>query len=266
MKNTQSHISDLKLERYILGELTGEEKNEINILIKSDAALAARYQAILSSNNEILTLYPPEGLGLNIQWKYNREVEQNRKRKRMFTMRSLSFAGAFLSIFILLFVLIPSEKFPFPILQQNEIVRPKGEMSIKIFRKTQDGAELLSSGTTVKSNSSFQIKYFAANQKYGIIFSIDGSGYVTLHFPTSRNGSLLLDNGKEVALPESFRLDEAPGFERFFFVASKESFELNDVLEAGYQLAENPGKAKTHDLDLSKGFNQESFILLKEGL
>jgi hypothetical protein len=137
---------------------------------------------------------------------------------------------------------------------------------MKIYRKTTSGAELLSSGASVKSGSVFQIKYFAGEYKYGTIFSIDGNGYLTLHFPGSRSGEPVLNQGGEIALSESFELDDAPGFERFFFITSKEPFALFDVLGPGYEFAENTAQAKTRNLPLPDQFEQQSFLLLKEGL
>ena len=264
MKNTSVHISYLKLEKYVLGELPEEEKKEIDDLIKIDTEIAARYESILKSNQEILSLYPSEGMALKIQWKYSQEAPINKKRKRAFPIRTLSFAGAFLTLFILTFILIPAEKLPFYSSHQDEIVRPKGDIAIKIYRKTNQGAELLSSGTSVQKDDRCQIKYFAGDQKFGIIFSIDGNGYITLHYPLSKDESLLLDQGGEMALIESFRLDDAPDFERFFFVTSKETFSIYEALEAGYQLAEDPEKAKIENLELPEKFKQKSFILIKE--
>lgn len=263
---TYNDISDLKLEKYVLGELPETEQKALDNMMKSDTSLAARYKSILASNTDIFSNYPPEGVTLQIQWKYNREKARDKKKKKVFAIRSFSLAGAFLSLFILFFMFIPPGRLPFYSSRENEVVRVKGEAAMKIYRKTTRGAQLLSSGTSVKSGSVYQIKYFAAEYKYGTIFSIDGNGYLTLHFPGSRSGALLLDQGSEEALSESFQLDNAPGFERFFFVTSMEPFNLFDVLEQGYELAENPVLAKTKLLQLPEYFKQQTFILLKEGL
>lgn len=263
---TYNDISDLKLEKYVLGELPETEQRAMDNIMKSDRSLAARYESILASNTDILSNYPPEGVNLQIQWKYNREKARDNKKKKVFAIRLFSFAGAFLSLIFLLFTFIPREGLPFYSSPDNEVVRAKGEAAMKIYRKTTRGAQLLSSGTSVKSGSVYQIKYFAAEYKYGTIFSIDGNSYLTPHFPGSRSGALVLDQGSEVALSESFQLDDAPGFERFFFITSKEPFDLFDVLEKGYELAENPVLAKTELLQLPEYFKQQTFILLKEGL
>lgn len=265
MNSAAIHISDLKLERYVLDELPGDEKEELDSLIKKDSILAARYESILKSNKEIISLYPPESMALMIQWKYNRGDTTSKQIKKPFPFRFLSFAGAFLSIFILVFVMVFSLHPSFNVFKDDETERPKGVSSIRIYRKTVEGAELLSSGVTVSSSDSFQIKYFAADQKYGLIFSIDGNGHITLHSPGTIDESLLLNQGGEVALLESFKLDNAPAFERFFFVTSKKQFEIEEALDAGYLLAGDTEKAKTGELDLPDKFNQESFILLKEG-
>jgi hypothetical protein len=260
MNNAGIHISNLKLERFALGELPAKEKEAITHLMKKDATLAARFESILRSNKEILSLYPPEGMALKIQWKYNRETNGAKKQKKSFIPGILSFAGV-LSLFIFIFIMAFSETLFHMVRNDNRI---KGASSIKIYRKTEDGAELLKSGTIARKGDRFQIKYFAAGQKYGLIFSMDGNGYITLHFPDSAHGSFLLEQEGEVALYESFKLDNAPGFERFFFVTSKKEFNITEALNAGKRLAKNPEKAKTGKLVLPENLKQQSFILLKE--
>ena len=53
-------ISDLVLERYVLGELPGKRARKIKKSLKTDAQLREKIEEIEKSNREILTQFPPD--------------------------------------------------------------------------------------------------------------------------------------------------------------------------------------------------------------
>src|SRR5262249_16204658 len=60
----------------------------------------------------------------------------------------------------------------------------------------------------------------AGGHGYGVIASVDGAGAVTLHFPFSEDAppqatAVARDT---TTLPHAYALDDAPRFERFFFL------------------------------------------------
>ena len=71
------------------------------------------------------------------------------------------------------------------------------------------------------------------------------------------------DRGR-VALDHAFELDEAPGFERFFFVTSEpgEQLPVTEVLEAARKLAQSED-AKSAALELPQSWKQSSLLLDK---
>jgi hypothetical protein len=68
----------------------------------------------------------------------------------------------------------------------------------------------------------------------------------------------------DTPLFDAFELDNAPGFERFFFVVSTTEFAVSDMLEKGYDLAENRSNVLTAPLDIGSAYRQVSFTLIKE--
>ena len=82
-------------------------------------------------------------------------------------------------------------------------------------------------------NDVIQITYVPGDKNYGVIFSFDGNGNITRHFPDdSWTAEKLERTGEEVPLSFSYELDDAPEYECFIFVASKEEFRLEEIEKA----------------------------------
>ncbi len=144
-------------------------------------------------------------------------------------------------------------------------IRTKGlEPRIFVYRDMGDGqAELLQDSTQVQENDRLQISYLAAGMNYGAILSIDGSSVITLHYPENSNMLPRLQPRDEVYLPYGYLLDDAPDFERFFFVTSNEAFDVRELMASlTPQLRSNawaeqgtleiPGDFKVHRINLVK--------------
>jgi len=96
-----------------------------------------------------------------------------------------------------------------------------------------------------------------------VILSIDGAGTVTLHFPEQAEAETGLEPNKKFNLSQAIELDDAPLFERFFFVTSAAPIDVRDVLKSAADLARDPRRAEVADLTLSPGLRQISFLIWK---
>ena len=134
---------------------------------------------------------------------------------------------------------------------------------ILVHRKMDSNTELLGSGDRAKEGDLLQIAYAPAGQSYGVIFSIDGNSLVTLHFPESRTESTLLQSKDRVLLKSAYELDDAPEFERFFFITAQTKISVKSILDEANSLALNPGKAKTDKLELPEAFGQFTTLIIK---
>lgn len=66
--------------------------------------------------------------------------------------------------------------------------------------------------------------------EYGVIFSVDGNGNITRHFPENTwQAGHLEQRNDETPLDFSYELDNAPDFECFIMVTSKKQFSLDDI-------------------------------------
>jgi hypothetical protein len=139
--------------------------------------------------------------------------------------------------------------------------------SLEIWRQTGGKAEVLKPGSTVHAFDSLQIAYLAAGRTYGMIVSLDGRGRLTLHFPDSFNAEPVLDQGAPTVLGFAYQLDDAPRFERFFFVTSRERFQVNTVwtqLEKQFAGSDVPAAWAGEAIpNLPAGFDVSSFLLKK---
>lgn len=143
-------------------------------------------------------------------------------------------------------------------------VRIKGmEPVLNIYRAEGSTARMLEEREVAEQYDLLQIEYNGAGFPYGTVFSIDGRGTVTLHYPASTDQVPELETGA-VLLPYSYQLDDAPDFERFFFVVSPEKFEVTRVLGAAEKLSAAPDHGRVGELALAENFAQSSVVILKE--
>ena len=111
-------------------------------------------------------------------------------------------------------------------------VRLKGaEAGLAVFRKSRGGAELLAPHSLAKSGDTLQLFYHSRGPAYGLIFSVDGSGSLTLHLPETGNAASALQAGAWLPLPHAYRLDRAPRLERFFLITAPQPFAIDALLD-----------------------------------
>jgi hypothetical protein len=284
----ENRIPDLFIEKLLLDELPKRKKEE---LLK-DPMVQRRITELKAANQKILDEYPPGEMARAIQRRARRgeapqaEVERTRsagdkggilnwlrgerpssaadRRGTFGWPRLVPVAGFALVVLVGGLLLITRGPSVFAPRGPAEEVRLKGGGAyLTVYKQTATGAQALESGDAVAERNNLQIGYVAGTNRYGAILSIDGRGTVTLHYPVSAAADPSLEAGGEVLLPFSYALDDAPDFERFFFVVSEKPFSVNEVLEAARDFSGQPQKAKKQNLNLPKGLEQTSILLLK---
>ncbi|MBN1758414.1 MAG: hypothetical protein JW863_08865 [Chitinispirillaceae bacterium] len=272
MKNTMMTITPLILERYLCGEVTGLEKAYIDSVRKTDPEIQRTIDALHASSEKILTEYPPEEIVREIERKAH--IQETRETVRS-DVRRMS-AGVFprfrlAGMVVALIVILPFSLYYYTVKKPaGETIRSKGlQPTISIYRKSSDGYEKLEHMSIVHSGQLIQIGYVSAGKKYGCIVSVDGNGTVTVHYPedTSPEARLgLLKEDGEHLLAESFELDDAPEFERFFYITSNRPIVSEKVVEQCLRQFDPVrfGKEKTPVLQLPKTYQQQSILLTKD--
>jgi hypothetical protein len=265
----RKEVPDWQLERYLLGELSKDLEHEVKHRLTRDKALQKRLQALKDSNREILETFPSDVQAREIERKYKQTYgKQKREARRTGRPKLRSFAYALSTAAVILIVLIPVRNMlrTSSLRGTGEEIRLKGLIPrLVVYRKSGPEITRLKDGESAAPGDVIQLSYIAAGKSYGVIYSIDGRGVVTLHFPDIASSTAPeLDQSGEVSLPYAYELDDAPAYERFFFITSNESFDLTFVQDAVTTLAAHTRRAERKRLKLPSGFKQYSVILLKK--
>ena len=114
-----------------------------------------------------------------------------------------------------------------------EVWKKSGDSAIprmEVWKKSGDSAIQMVNMSEAHEGDEIQLRYSVPEKCYGLLFSMDGNGTLTMHMAEG-NKAIALEPGKMTTLPFAYKLDNAPKFEKFFFVTSREAFELdaNDV-------------------------------------
>jgi hypothetical protein len=261
-----------ELERYLLGELPSKRMDEIKKLLEADSELRKELAFLTRSNEEILKQYPTEAVVPQIKAKFETGRE-SRPRQPVLLKRLVYAAPVFAAALIVLFIVFqnPGGR-TVPDIEGLEGTRIKGTEKINktksyilVHRKVDDTVELLESGDKATAGDLLQIAYVSVGAPYGVIFSIDGRGVVTLHYPESKDKDPVLDQSERTFLSTSYELDDAPDFERFFFITSKSKINVQAILDSAEVLAKQTQTVAKADLDLSDSFGQYSLLIKKGG-
>ncbi|MFP4329342.1 MAG: hypothetical protein ACLFP6_01360 [Spirochaetaceae bacterium] len=254
-------ITDFHLEQYLLGEAP----EWVAEAISSDPGARRRLKALEKDTVAFHNSYPTDEMVSSIMERARREQEAAREEGGT-TDRLLDFPGQRVGAFLrrlapppvlafgalaalALVILIPTLQNSAPGIVsptgQDEYVRLKGfEPSLSVYRREPGGEVVkLASGERVEAGDSLQLAYNSAGAAYGMILSVDGRGTVTLHFPSTPSEAENLTSPGEIPLSYSYVLDDAPLFERFFFVAATERLDVPAIITATEELLDrtDPG-------------------------
>ncbi|MFC1572317.1 anti-sigma factor family protein [Candidatus Eisenbacteria bacterium] len=267
-REEHSSIPDLKLERFLLGELEPQEASRIRQELETDEALRERVETLRRSNQEVLERYPAPWMAAEIHKKAGQSdpararFSKKSGRRSFWLVPALSMAAA--AVFVLLILPPPGEWFrgePAP----PVVTRIKGlEPQILLFRKTETGSERLENGATVHEHDLILVRYLAAGKAHGAIISVDGKGTLTRHAPLEGTASLQLRQDEAVSLNFSYELDDAPRWEKFYFVTSDAPFDLDMVIRAVKEMISAMPVAGRDTLQLPLSMHQTIFTLRKE--
>jgi hypothetical protein len=236
---------DWRLERLAQGELDEESARALERELGTET-IKERLAQLRASNQEILARLPPATVAASIR----RRLRPRRARWLVVAL-PLALAGA------AAVVLAP---------RPQETVRIKGASHLYAYQAGARGDRpvRLAPGARVRPHDALQLAYTAGEARFGMVISVDGRGVVTQHLPASHGGAAppLATNG-ETSLPVSYELDDAPEFERFFFVTAVQPFGVDQVVQAARTLARSTSEARHQPLPLPPDLAQESLLLEK---
>jgi hypothetical protein len=263
------HISGLLLERYNLGEVTGEEKTLVEAALAENPENAERLAEIRRSDVDIRRGFA--------SGRYFIRAGRGRQQKRL--PRSVLWGlGA---VALVLFIALPffglrffsSGFFGAP---EDRIKGGVETAELRVYLKTDGETAALADQAALREGSTVQLAYTVDGRpdtrRYGVIFSIDGRSAVTLHYPPVLGADTRLAIGKWTLLEEAYTLDDAPDYEVFFFVVGGEPLDVPVILNSARQfagqfagqLAGNPEAALEQSRSVFKNYELKTVNLHKE--
>jgi hypothetical protein len=254
MKNK---ISNLILERYLLNELSPQDRLNLEQALEVDPTLNERLNTLKSQSLQITEKLNPQQMVHRIRTKVLIEKNNQLLSKEFSPLLKLAGVFSLLCLFVLPIYLIH-----FSDEQTLDGIRVKGNAYLSIFRKTSAEPERLESHSLVKAGDQIQIRLHPQGEKYATVFSIDGRGETTLHFPDSPISETTILRAGPQLLPFAYELDDAPGFEQFFLISSQQSFSADHAME----LVKNqcPAKLECTKISLPENYNWYTLTLKKE--
>ena len=239
-------IPDWKLEKYLTGDLPAEEMREIREMEATDEIFAGRVKMLREDNAAILKKLPFEKLSEKIAMMPGRSNAGAGNTVRV-NFKLVKLAAAAALVLAVMTVALFSQR---SISQEGGTVlataantqlmevamadvsgddglRIKGlSARMEVWKKTGDSAVQMENLGEAREGDEIQLRYAVAEKCYGLLFSMDGNGTITMHMGHG-NRAVELEPGKMTTLPFAYKLDNAPKFEKFFFLTSKSEFELD---------------------------------------
>ena len=259
-------IPDWKLERFLTGDLPDEEMNMLRELEATDVVFANRVKMLREDNKAILNKLPFETLAgkladvpENAETLETANVADSAEHANAariaprFTL--MKFAAAAMFIFAVALVAFMAQRetvvaggnaagngddvaavngsqiTQVAFAETQSDTRIKGlDARMEVWKKTDAGIVQLQDLDEVREGDEIQLRYAVPEKCFGLLFSMDGNGALTLHMGDGVK-AIELTPGKMNSLPFAYKLDDAPYFEKFFFVTSPNEFavEENDV-------------------------------------
>jgi hypothetical protein len=246
-------IPDYLLERLAAGDLTQEEQRQLGERLALDGGGAARMASLAADGVATLSRHPPALVAAEVA----RRAGRHDRPRRLWVLAPVA------AVVALAIVAWPARGPVAPPREEDATIVKGLQPHLVIHRMTADGAARLSPGDSARAGERLQLGYVAAGSRFGAVVSLDGRGTVTRHWPAAGPTAAPLTPRGEVLLSESFRLDDAPAFERFILIVGDRPFALQGVLDAAAALA-HAGDARDAPLRLDAGLTASSFFVTKE--
>ena len=250
-------LPDFFIEQKALSELD----NQYEGYFTEQPELMEKVNALGEDNRKILDSYPPEKMAALIRARMEKETKQEDTAPRKSNI--IKFVSSPIPILAAAALALVIGIVPFLTHEETledpafvEGTRLKGlKPQVMVFKETNGEAKELGERSLVREHDLLQIEYNAGDYPYGMLLSIDGRGVITLHFPYSEYDSQKLERGANARLPYAYELDDAPYYERFYFLFSKDTLPVGEILEQAESLAEEsfggfqvPGR-KFHEIN-----------------
>lgn len=223
-------ISDFKLERYLLGELPEVEMAALRKREAEDELFAARVKMMREEGERFLAENPFSALEDKLE-------NDQRSVERSLWLRVAAVLVVAFGIFSVVVLnrqtdivndTSAASGMDVAMADVDNGTRIKGMTAgLEVWKKMGDSAVQMVNLGEAREGDEIQLRYRVPQKCFGMLFSMDGNGTVTMHMGEG-NRAVELEPGKMTTLPFAYKLDNAPKFEKFFLLTSGEMFEFDD--------------------------------------
>ena len=221
-------VPEWLLERLAAGDLPEARARALEARLAREPGGQQRLAALAASNQEILAAHPPEAIAETVRRRATRRAEASRGQRARWWLAVPTAALAAAAILLAIRGVGPRPPGGGDG-DDDRIKGVSGAPSLRVYRKAGRTVERLSEGAPTHAGDELQLAYLARGRRFGAVLSLDGTGRITFHLPERGGRAAALQANGEVTLPQSYQLDAAPQFERFFLVAGDAPFDT-DVL------------------------------------
>ena len=251
-------IPDWKLERYLTGDLPESEMREIREMEATDEIFAGRVKMMREDNAAILKKLPFERLSEKMDSMSGRATVGSGRgtlasggslisgKGMPAGFKLVKFAAAAALVLAVVSVALFSQREIGPDAgtqvaggaQMMDVAmvdasegagdtRIKGlDARMEIWKKTGDSAVQMQNLDEAREGDEIQLRYSVPEKCFGLLFSMDGNGTLTMHMADG-SSAVALEPGKMTTLPFAYKLDNAPKFEKFFLLTSQKDFTID---------------------------------------
>ena len=236
-------IPDWKLERYLTGDLPESEMREIREMEATDEIFAGRVKMMREDNAAILKKLPFERLSEKMEARgtlaSGGSFISGKGMPAGFKLVKFAAAAALVLAVVSVALFSQREIGPAPegsgaqvmdvamVDVQDDGTRIKGlDARMDIWKKTGDSAVQMQNLDEAREGDEIQLRYSVPEKCFGLLFSMDGNGTITMHMADGSQ-AIALEPGKMTTLPFAYKLDNAPKFEKFFLLTSQKDFTID---------------------------------------
>lgn len=259
-------LPDWLVERAVLDEVAPASRDRIE---RADPReLADRVAALRHDNAAELARYPAGPQVAQIEARIAAGARQRAARQRRRRLGWLGLATSAAAAVLVVARFVPEHAATDGPARagtsQGDGTRVKGTARLVAFRQAGEQVERLADDTVVHAGDVLQLRYNAGGQRFGVIASVDGAGVVTLHYPLREDAppEATAVAPETTTLPNAYALDDAPRFERFFFITANDPVDVPQTLAALRALARREDSA-TASPELPAGLRAWSLRLRK---
>lgn len=230
-------ISDFKLERYLLGDLPEGEMQALREREACDEIFAARVREMREQGERFLAENPFSAIEDKLENAERSEILPNRSFNTLWLKVAAALVialGVFSAVVLNRNVATyegSGTSMEVALADTDDGTRIKGmSASLEVWKKTGDSAvQMVNLGDAFEGDE-IQLRYRVPQKCFGMLFSMDGNGTITMHMGEG-DKAIELEPGKMTTLPFAYKLDNAPKFEKFFLLTSEKAFEIdgNDI-------------------------------------